>query len=40
MTSDAKADLAHLTIDPKRLWDNLMETVRFGGTGLRLLRFG
>ena len=32
MTSGGKADLTNLTIDPKRLWDSLMETARFGGT--------
>jgi N-carbamoyl-L-amino-acid hydrolase len=40
MTSGAKADLTNLTIDPKRLWDSLMETARFGGTekgGIRRL---
>ena len=40
MTSGGKADLTNLTIDPKRLWDSLMETARFGGTekgGIRRL---
>jgi Peptidase family M20/M25/M40 len=31
VTSGGKADLSNLTIDPKRLWDSLMETARFGG---------
>ena len=40
MTSGGKADLTNLTIDPKRLWDSLMETARFGATekgGIRRL---
>jgi beta-ureidopropionase / N-carbamoyl-L-amino-acid hydrolase len=40
MTSGAKADLTNLAVDPKRLWDSLMETARLGGTekgGIRRL---
>ena len=43
MTNDGKADLTNLTIDPKRLWDSLMETARFGATekgGIRRLAQG